>query len=234
MIGAIARLIFTETKLPAELWPWVTNLSIWIYNRLPQRSLEGKSPLEALNNWLRNNRSNMFESIEIGPPNLSNLKRPGYRAYPLRSSKADEVKRVANKVLPKTHIGYFVGYKSSSQYYIWIPQKKRVIDTPHVTFNENEIYRDDLQTLALPITQQESQFLTATIEDLLKEVREEYDEAIAAQDELLTSHLQLGTIHELYGRPNKPIEAAPYMPYEPLQPSLLPVLMTPEPTPEPD
>ena len=108
MIGAIAQLIFTETSLPTDLWPWVTNLSIWIYNRLPQQSLEWKSPLELLNSWLKSNRTNLFESIDTGPPNLTNLKRPGCRAYPLRSLATDQAKKVANKVKPRTHIGYFV------------------------------------------------------------------------------------------------------------------------------
>ena len=44
---------------------------------------------------------------------------------------------------PKAIIGYLAEYVSLKIYMVQIPQKKEVIETADIIFNENIIYRDD-------------------------------------------------------------------------------------------
>jgi len=43
-----------------------------------------------------------------------------------------------DKVLPKAHIGYLVGWDSTNIFRIWIPSLKRVISARDVTFNKTK------------------------------------------------------------------------------------------------
>jgi hypothetical protein len=44
------------------------------------------------------------------------------------------------KVAPRSLIGYLVGYDSTSIFRVWIPQKRKVIRTKDVIFDENKFY----------------------------------------------------------------------------------------------
>ena len=48
------------------------------------------------------------------------------------------------KLQPKVHIGFLVGYKSTNIYRIWIPHKKKVISARVVLFNEEEFFNGKL------------------------------------------------------------------------------------------
>src|SRR5205809_5995269 len=48
--------------------------------------------------------------------------------------------RATNKMRPKTHIGYLVGYQGSNIYRIWVPQNGEVIVVRDVEFKEDEIF----------------------------------------------------------------------------------------------
>ena len=59
------------------------------------------------------------------------------RAYPLILKETIPRKQ---KLAPRAHIGYLVGYDSTNIYRIWMPSKKKIIRTKDVTFNEKLFY----------------------------------------------------------------------------------------------
>ena len=120
MVKEMTDSILLETGLPTFLWPWITcHLVVYILNRTPKDSLEGKSPIEAFHQWLKEHRSPEFANVDTDPPKLINLKIPGCRAYPLDLRQEDSQKKKQKKgttflTRPKGLIGYLVGYKSST------------------------------------------------------------------------------------------------------------------------
>ncbi|OAA34334.1 hypothetical protein NOR_08550 [Metarhizium rileyi] len=48
------------------------------------------------------------------------------------------------KLEPRAHIGYLVGYQSSNIYKIWVPHKNKVILTWHVVFNESSFFENKI------------------------------------------------------------------------------------------
>jgi hypothetical protein len=55
------------------------------------------------------------------------------------------------KLSARAQIGYLVGYKSTTQYYIWIPIRDLVIHIPHIIFDERFKYKDDIKNRAVPV-----------------------------------------------------------------------------------
>ncbi|KJK84936.1 hypothetical protein H633G_11239 [Metarhizium anisopliae BRIP 53284] len=53
------------------------------------------------------------------------------------------------KLEPRAHIGYLVGYQSSNIYKIWVPHKNRVILTRDVIFNEFSFFENKIAHLEL-------------------------------------------------------------------------------------
>lgn len=59
----------------------------------------------------------------------------GCRAYPLKK----KIPRT-QKLEPRAHIGYLVGYDSTNIYRIWIPSEGKVVRTRDVSFDEERFY----------------------------------------------------------------------------------------------
>lgn len=76
-------------------------------------------------------------------PNLSHLRKFGCKAYPLDKSISRK-----EKLLPRAHIGFLVGYDGTNIYFIWIPSQRKIIRTRDVIFNEGEFYKQDEIDLA--------------------------------------------------------------------------------------
>jgi hypothetical protein len=75
-----------------------------------------------------------------GPRKLTmhHLKAYGCRAYTLIKSAGDPDKpKKCQKLQPKAHIGFLVGYESTNIYRIWIPHKRKVILARDVLFNKD-------------------------------------------------------------------------------------------------
>ena len=68
-------------------------------------------------------------------PQVAHLRVFGYRAYPLIKNRSK-----LNKLGPRAHIGYLVGYKSTNIFRIWILLLRRAISTRDVTFNKDTFY----------------------------------------------------------------------------------------------
>ena len=101
VIDRLIRCILYESGLPQYLWPWIANLAIYLHNRLPQARLDGKSPMQAFNSWLKKNVLQHYSSIDDGPANLKHLKTPGCRAYPLTSQTLQRKDKVASYRIPR-------------------------------------------------------------------------------------------------------------------------------------
>ena len=114
-----ARCMRIGANLPHHLWPETVSAAAYILNRTPT-SRTGTTP---------------FEALYHSKPTLSHMKIYGCRAYPLIYN----IPKL-QKLEPRAHIGYLVGYSSRNIYRIWIPSKKQVIRIRDVTFDENTHY----------------------------------------------------------------------------------------------
>jgi hypothetical protein len=93
-----ARCMRVQANLPADMWPEIVQTASYLNNRTPKRRLGWKTPHEALTGI---------------KPNLSHLYMFGCRAYPL-----DKHIPLTNKLQPRAHIGYLLGYESTNIYRI--------------------------------------------------------------------------------------------------------------------
>jgi hypothetical protein len=141
----------------------------YLYNRTPRYSLGWKSPYEAFYEYVIEN-----EGV-TGPrkPVLSHLRAFGCKAYTLIKSKGDpDYPGRLQKLAPRAHIGYLIGYESTSIYRVWIPYKKKVISTRDVIFNEKEFFnRKPIQ-----ISQELASSLDETIEKIAIPEKENLEE----------------------------------------------------------
>ena len=99
---------------------------------------------------------------------LQYLKVYRYKAYSLIKLKEDpDYSGKLQKLAPRAHIGYLVGYESTSIYRVWIPYKKKVILTRDVIFNEEELYNGK----PVQISQELSISLDETVEEIALSVK---------------------------------------------------------------
>jgi hypothetical protein len=132
-----ARSMRLSGKLHHSLWQEIISTAIYLYNRTPREGPDSKSPYEAFHDIT------MPAEGVTGPrrPLTNYLKAYGCRAYVLIKSAGDPDKpRKHQKLQPKAHIGFLVGYESTNIYRIWIPHKKKVISARDVLFDEEECY----------------------------------------------------------------------------------------------
>jgi hypothetical protein len=115
-----------HARLPEDLWPEIVPAAAYILNRTLNRQLDWKIPLEVLH---------QLTKIPHSPPSIVHLRVYRARAYSLihKIPKTEKLK-------PRAHIGYLVGYDSMNIFRIWIPSKKQVVRTRDVTFNETLFY----------------------------------------------------------------------------------------------
>jgi hypothetical protein len=132
-----ARAMRLSGRLPHALWRDIVAAATYLYNRTPRYSLEWKSPYEAFHEHV------MASQGVTGPrkPILYHLKAYGCKGYVLIKSKGDpDFSGKLQKLQPKAHIGFLVGYESTNIYRIWIPHKKKVISARDVIFDEGEFF----------------------------------------------------------------------------------------------
>ena len=109
------RAIRLSGKLPHALWREIIASAVYLYNRTPRQSLEWKSPYEAFYDVV------MPAEGVSGPrkPTLNHLKAYGCQSYVLIKSAGDPDRPWKwQKLQPRAHIGYLVGYESTNIYQI--------------------------------------------------------------------------------------------------------------------
>ena len=89
-----ARAMRLQANLPQSLWPWVIQTAGFLMNRTPMKKHSWKTP---------------FEEIVKHKPNLNHLKQYGCKANPLDKSIPRK-----EKLAPRTHIGFLVGYEGTN------------------------------------------------------------------------------------------------------------------------
>ena len=123
--------------LPHALWREIIATAVYLYNRTPKHNLEWKSLYEVFHDVTM-----LAEQITgLRKLTLHHLKSYGCRLYILIKSAGDPDKlKKQQKLRPKVHIGFLVGYESTNIYRIWIPHKKKVISVRDILFDEEEFY----------------------------------------------------------------------------------------------
>jgi hypothetical protein len=132
LLTRIARTLRIHARLPANLWPENVKCAAYLLNMWPTRRLGWRTP---------------FEAVTSRKPDLAHLQVYGCRAYPLRYNVAK-----LDKLEPRAHIGYLVGYDSSNIFRVWIPSKKKVIRTRDVTFDGSRFYHPGEADLGLVVS----------------------------------------------------------------------------------
>jgi hypothetical protein len=116
-------------------------------------------------------------------PNIGHLRAYGCRAYLLKYN----IPRL-NKLAPRAHIGYLVGYDSTNIFRIYIPNRRKVIRTRDVKFNEQLLYDDSQPDLVNVLRVRTDQMLeiinVRQIQNLQDELESSYDESDEALDEI--------------------------------------------------
>ncbi len=128
--GAVLTLRASKLKssrnLPDNMWPECYEAAAYILNRMATRRLEWLSPLGKLQ---------QFAGVPIPEPRMAHLRAFGSRAYALNYH-LDKLDRLE----PRVHISYLVGYESTNIFRIWIPHLSRVISARDVTFDKTKKY----------------------------------------------------------------------------------------------
>lgn len=171
-----ARTMRIAANLPHNLWKDIVEAACYLRNR---------TPLE------RNNWQSPFEGTFKKQPKISHLRAYGCKAYAMTAD-AQLKKRRKQKLEPRAHIGYLVGYQSTNNFRIWVPHKNKVITTRDVIFNETSFFDNSLppqelrqsidQLLEEVETQEAQQVLEATIEDEAHEIMDQSDEDSSDQE----------------------------------------------------
>lgn len=150
IIMARARAMRLSAKLPHDLWREIVEAAVYLYNRTPQKSSESpedpkrqwRSPYEMFSEFV------MKEHKLNGPrqPIISHLRAYGCKSFILIKNPLQ--KKRLEKLAPKAHIGFLVGYQSTNIYRIWIPYRKQIISARDVIFDERTFF--DGQRIQIP------------------------------------------------------------------------------------
>ena len=126
-----ARSIVLDSGLPGELWPEAIDTAVPVSNRTSTQR-DAEPPRARLIQHL----TGRHETID-----LSHLRRFGCVAY---QHIPTERRQKSAKFQARAVKGYFVGYQRGghTNYRIWIPGSGAIKESPHVTFNETEVYGD--------------------------------------------------------------------------------------------
>jgi hypothetical protein len=132
-----ARALKLHSNLPSNLWPELARTAAHLLNRSPVRHLGWKTSYEALRTALmQKNSENSENTIKV--PDLSYLRVIGCKAY-VRIPNIPRLK----KMDPRAFIGYLIGYESTNSFRIWVPQRRKVIITRDVIFDEDSKYNPE-------------------------------------------------------------------------------------------
>ncbi|RVW24539.1 Retrovirus-related Pol polyprotein from transposon TNT 1-94 [Vitis vinifera] len=115
----MARCMLFEKKLPKLLWAEAVNTSVYLLNRLPTKSVQSKTPIEA---WF---------GVK---PSVKHLKVFG--SFSVKRGKLDE----------RAEKGVFVGYAAESKgYRIYSLSRMKIVISRDVHFDENSYWNWDLK-----------------------------------------------------------------------------------------
>ena len=130
MLTTKARAMMVEATMPAEMWPEAYMTAAYAANRTPTERLAWKTP---------------FERLTKSIPMMGHMHPFGCKAYVV-----DHHIQALDKMLPRAHIGYLVGYDSTNIFRVWMPTEGKVVRTRDVRFDDMSRYSpEDLELGAL-------------------------------------------------------------------------------------
>jgi len=217
-----SRCMRIEAYLPEELWPEIKKAAAYLINRTPSRGLRWQTPFQKIQ---------LVMNILPLEPNIGHLRVYGCRAYPLKYN----IPRL-NKLAPRAHVGYLVGYDSTNIFRVYIPIEKKVIRTRDVQFNEQLLYDDSQPDLANILRERADQMLDVinvyqerNFQDELESSSDESDEALDKVDTNGRRQVDSG------GNQDEPsLESSEQPDSESSKDDSAPGLPTPDETPEPN
>ena len=117
-----ARTMSIASKIPSIYWPKIVDAAAYIVNRTPTRTIDWKTP---------------FEAVTSVKPTVAHMRVYGCKAYPHKHKGLVPRKQ---KLDPRAFISYLVGYDSTNIYRVLVPSLQRVLRVRDVTFNEDKTY----------------------------------------------------------------------------------------------
>ncbi|KAB2568562.1 Retrovirus-related Pol polyprotein from transposon TNT 1-94 [Lasiodiplodia theobromae] len=122
------RSMLQGARLSSFLWPETLNTAIKIVNRTPTRiNKDSKTPYQSLCEKL-----GMSDTL----PNITNWRTFGCTAY---AHVPRQRRTQGNKLELRAQKGNLIGYEGDAIYRIYLPSKRTVIRSSHVTFNESNL-----------------------------------------------------------------------------------------------
>ncbi|KAM4067449.1 reverse transcriptase (RNA-dependent DNA polymerase) [Hirsutella rhossiliensis] len=125
-----ARVMRIASKLPHDLWKEIVEAACYLRNRTPRKPKVPSDLRGASQSW-----KSPIELFTGKTAQLAHLRAYGCKAYAMTSNAQLKRKRL-QKLDPRAHIGYLVGYNSTNIFRIWIPSLRKVISTRDVIFDE--------------------------------------------------------------------------------------------------
>ena len=126
MLTIKARAMMVEVRMPAEMWPEAYMTAGYVGNRTPIQRLTWRTP---------------FEGLTKDVPMIGHM-----HSYECKAYVVEHHIPALDKILPRAHIGYFMGYDSTSIFRIWMSTEGKVICTRDVRFDDESRYNpEDLE-----------------------------------------------------------------------------------------
>ena len=118
-IITMARSMLNSSGMNLSFWSEAIDTAVYTKNRLPHQAFE--------------NKKTPYEVLHAEKPSIKHLQPFGRECY---VHIAKEQRPAGTKLLPRAYEGKFVGYKEATDkiYRIYIPSKRRIIETRQVTF----------------------------------------------------------------------------------------------------
>jgi hypothetical protein len=187
VITTRARALRIGSKLPANLWPEMVKCAAYLLNRPPCKYLQWKTPLEA------HKTARGIANPEI--PNVAHLRAYGCRAYV--HIPTEKIQRT-DKLAPRAHISYLIGYESTNIFRVWISRLNKVLSSRDVIFDESRLYNPNEDTDDLHLYEREVIEVIELPEQLHPSVgsieQVGSDEDISKNED--TSHRQMPTMQD--------------------------------------
>uniref|UniRef100_A0A1Y1LVI6 Integrase catalytic domain-containing protein n=1 Tax=Photinus pyralis TaxID=7054 RepID=A0A1Y1LVI6_PHOPY len=185
-----ARTMRIAANLPHNLWKDIVEAACYLRNRTPLERNKWHSP---------------FGSVFKKQPILSHLKAYGCKAFAMTADAQLKLHR-KQKLEPRAHIGYLVGYQSSNIYKIWVPHRNKVILTRDVIFNESAFFENKIaqpelrQTISQLLEEIEIPEEQQVMESMLEEETSEYSDESDEEEVLDEIVVNTGTQDEPDGK----------------------------------
>lgn len=154
------RTMLSESKLPKSFWAEALSTAVYIRNRCPAAALKNKTPYEVLNDR---------------KPDVKHIRVFGCKAY------CHVPNNERSKLDSKSKHCVFLGYGSVTKgYRLYDPEKKNIIFSRNVIFNESQNFNVDSQTT--PTVELSTSSSNHENEPANEEEEEEEAEAVATPE----------------------------------------------------